>query len=95
MELTVKNLATLIELNGETVSINTRLCVEWKAYHLGDCTGCPSELGCRKIINMFSLIALYELGEDVFGEKGLLGNLEIILAAKSVEEILLRVEVKN
>ena len=41
----------LVEKCGDDIAINEPTCIIWKADH-SNCLGCPSELGCGKLVHL-------------------------------------------
>ena len=53
-----KTLEAEIVSRGDKVAINTPECINWKEHNNNSCCGCPSELGCEKIIKVIRLLLL-------------------------------------
>ena len=47
----------LVSARGDKVSIHTQECILWKLEH-SNCFGCPSELGCGKVVHLMLLMML-------------------------------------
>jgi len=44
----------IVEANGDSIGMNQPVCVIHKADH-ENCSGCPSELGCSKLVRLKGL----------------------------------------
>ena len=52
-----EDIQKLVEQNGDKVGLDTQECVIWKLKH-PNCFGCPSELGCGKVVHIMLLMMI-------------------------------------
>jgi hypothetical protein len=89
----MKEIQKMVEtIAGDSVEMGEPTCVLWKADHK-NCVGCPSELGCGKMVK-FELLALIPMmyhPRDFADFQKMQTRIDelanSVLAAKSVEEL--------
>jgi len=82
----------LIQSKGDSVGMHEPVCVIWKADH-ENCIGCPSELGCDKMVKMLAtmMIPMMYSPKNFEDYQSMIHHIESlnnrILDAKTLEEL--------
>jgi len=70
----------IIKSGEDRVDAGTEDCTKWLFEHKGSCTGCPSDLGCMKLVQLLRL----QLPNGL-PEKRIIEHMTDVLNARTVE----------